>query len=339
MSDPDTRWFPSPPDGKHGWPWTRDDGRTSLVPLQHDPNRPGVSIITPSFNQGRFLEEAIRSVLLQDHPNIECIVIDGGSTDQSADIIERYEPWISFWVSEPDHGQADAINKGFDHATGDYLCWLNSDDVLYQGFLSRRVDEFSARPQTDLIYGDVHSGWDDGERCDFRGESLSFPDMLRTLKVSIPQQSAMWRRSAVDQLGGLNPRWHVVLDREFFLRIAHHGSIEYIPGVVGYFRQHGRAKSVAETTAWVAELPLMYAEFFADDGLEPEFKQLECETTAAAHLRCADILRGSHDWSGFLAHLAKAIRWSPGYAMTSFIAARAGGLRRRLSTLTDKDQR
>jgi len=326
----ETSMFPSPPAGRHGWPWT-DNGTTPLVPAEAQETEPKVTIITPSFNQGKFLEEAIRSVVLQDHPNLEYIVMDGGSTDESVEVIKRYEPWISSWISEPDAGQADAINRGFERATGDYLCWLNADDVLYQGFLSRRVVEFADRPSIDLIYGDIDTGWDDDKKELLRGEPPSFSDMLRTLDVAVPQQGAMWRRSTVQRIGGLDPRWRVVLDREFFLRIIHRGTAEYIPGRCGFFRQHEGAKSISETTAWVDELPLMYAELFAEEALEPETRGLERETMAAVHLLCSDILRAAHDWSGSLVHLGKAVKWSPGHAVSSFLAARVTGLRLRLS--------
>lgn len=293
---------------------------------------PSVTVITPSFNQGEYLEEAVRSVILQDHPNLEYLVLDGGSTDESVAVLEKYEPWISSWVSGPDGGQAEAINIGFEQATGEYLCWLNADDVLYQGFLSRRATEFADRPTTDLIYGDIDTGWgDDGKKL-LRGAPASFSEMLRTLDVAVPQQGAMWRRRTVQRFGGLDPRWHVVLDREFFLRIIHRGTAEYIPGRCGFFRQHEGAKSVAETTSWVDELPIMYTEFFAEEDLEPETRNLERETMAAVHLLCSDILRAAHEWIGSLVHLGKAVRWSPGHAGSSFLAARVAGLRGRLPT-------
>lgn len=330
-----TPQFPSPPAGKFGWPWTSDNKEVALEPLQHDDTRPMVTVIMPSFNQGGYLEEAIRSVILQDHPNLQFFVMDGGSTDQTVDVIGRYQPWIAFSVSGPDDGQADAINSGFQRATGEYICWLNSDDLLYQGFISRRVAEFRSRGTTDLIYGDIDTGWDNGERSVLCGEPLSFLEMLRTLRVSVPQQGAMWRRSTIERLGGLDPRWQVVLDREFFLRIIRQGTAEYIPGRCGFFRQHEGAKSIAEATKWVSELPQMYAELFADENLEPPARDLERETMAYVHLMCSDILRNAGDWAGSLRHLGKALGWSPGHAGSRFIAARALGLRRRMRHRVD----
>lgn len=327
--------FPSPLADRFGWPWTHDRDGVPLAPPPKDESAPRITVVTPSFNQGPFLEEAIRSVLLQDHPNVEYLIIDGGSSDQSVEIIRRYAPWIADWVSEPDDGQADAINKGFDRASGEYLCWLNSDDVLYQGFLSRRVAEFEALPKTDLIYGDIDVGWEDDERRPLLGEASSFLDMLRTLRVNVPQQGAAWRRSAVRRFGGLDPRWRVVLDREFFLRLIHRGSGEYIPGRCGFFRQHPTAKSIVEATVWATELPQMYEELFADPSLETSARELERETMATVHLLCFDILRAAGDWRESLVHLRTAMRWHPRRAMARLLAARVEGLRRRLAGGSD----
>ena len=119
-----------------------------------------VSIITPSYNQALYLEETILSVLAQTYSNIEYIVIDGGSTDGSVEIIQRYAHRIDYWCSEKDAGQADAINKGFQHATGDLICWINSDDILYATFVEERVQQFKQHPDIDMIYGDVEQGVD-----------------------------------------------------------------------------------------------------------------------------------------------------------------------------------
>ena len=123
-----------------------------------------VSIITPSYNQGEYLEDTILSVLNQDYPEIEYIVIDGGSSDNSVDVILKYAERISYWVSEPDKGQADAINKGFRKSRGNLICWINSDDLLYPDFVSTRVKQFLNNPGTDFIYGDVDQGISPGEK-------------------------------------------------------------------------------------------------------------------------------------------------------------------------------
>ena len=131
-----------------------------------------VSIITPSYNQGEYLEETIQSVLNQTYSSIEYIVIDGGSTDNSVDIIRKYEERITFWCSEKDNGQADAINKGLKLATGDLVCWINSDDILYPNFTENFVNHFVAHPNVDFLYGDVEQGVERQHATIRRGEAI-----------------------------------------------------------------------------------------------------------------------------------------------------------------------
>src|SRR5688572_1860787 len=126
--------LPEPPSGKSGWPWTEESGRLPNQGLEGD-RWSRVSVITPSFNQGRFIEETIRSILLQGYPNLEYFIMDGGSTDGSVEIIQKYSPWLSYWVSQNDNGQSDAINQGLRLASGDFATWVNSDDLLAKNAL------------------------------------------------------------------------------------------------------------------------------------------------------------------------------------------------------------
>lgn len=217
--------------------------------LQHK-----VSVITPSYCQGQYLEETIISVLNQTYKNIEYIVIDGGSTDDSLHIIKKYEDRIKYWISEKDEGQADAINKGFAKAEGDYVCWINSDDILYPDFIERRVREFNQNPDCDLIYGDVDQGVDRNRAFLRKGRQTDYADIVRTCNIPIPQQSAMWRKSVFQTIGGLNVSLHVLLDFDYFFRISKHFKIKYIPGAVAFFRNHPNSKSVAQIDKWISEL-------------------------------------------------------------------------------------
>lgn len=270
-----------------------------------------ISIITPSYNQARFLERTIQSILAQDHANIEYIVIDGSSTDGSVDIIRRYEDHLAYWVSEKDDGQADAINKGFSVSTGQYLTWLNSDDILYPSSIRKMVEYLEANPQFDFAYGDVDLGFDERNTSTLKGRSMSFEDMLKTLEVPIPQQGCVWRRSVSDKIGGLNPKWHVVLDREFFLRVAERYNVSYLPGSIGFFRYHPDSKSIAQQARWLEELPPMYDEFFSRPDIGRNVIALRRETFGMVYLQCAAIAFRNNFYSRMAAYLWKALGTDP----------------------------
>ena len=248
-----------------------------------------VSIITPSYNQGEYLEQTIQSVLGQTYSNIEYLVVDGGSTDNSVDIIKKYEDNIAYWVSRPDNGQADAINKGFKLAKGGLLCWVNSDDILYPNYVADRVQQFKENPNVDMIYGDIEQGPDLSTKQLRRGRQTNIGDMLKYAECPIPQQSAMWRREVIEKIGYLVPGWHVVLDREYFIRIAANCLIKYIPGKVAFFRNHEHSKSVVEKLKWAEELPRYYEMVFNDNiyHLPPKLLSNKNRCLSKIYLKCA----------------------------------------------------
>lgn len=250
-----------------------------------------VSIITPSYNQGEYLEQTIQSVLNQTYSNIEYLVIDGASADNSIDIIRKYETRIDYWISKPDDGQADAINKGFKRANGELVCWINSDDILYPDYVAKRVQQFKENPDAGMIYGDIEKGPDLPTRRLSKGRQTSINDMLKYATCPIPQQSAMWRRDVVGRIGYLVPQWHVVLDREYFTRTAANCLIEYVPGAVAFFRNHERSKSVAEKLKWTEELPKYYEMVFNEDiyHLSPSLLSYKDKCLSRVYLRCARI--------------------------------------------------
>jgi glycosyltransferase involved in cell wall biosynthesis len=291
--------------------------RTALVRINVNNDRamtesPIVSLVTPSYNQADFLERTILSVLEQTHAPIEYIVIDGGSTDGSLDIIRKYRDRLAYWVSEPDRGQADAINKGFARATGKYLGWLNSDDVLYPGAVARTVGFLEAHPEVDFVYGDVDQGESEGATTPFRGKATTFETMLATFEVPVPQQGSLWRRSLLDRVGPLDPRWQVVLDREFFLRAAEHCNMAYLPETLGFFRMHPESKSVALQTRWLDELPVLYEDYFARPGTAVaalRAQGLGCMYLQCAWLACKHGLYGRA--CGFLSRALARDPWLP----------------------------
>lgn len=283
--------FPAAPPNKVGWPWTRDiilHSNTNSV--SDSVELPKVTIVTPSYNQGQFLEETIRSVLLQDYPNLEYIIIDGGSIDNSVEIINKYSTWLSFWVSEPDKGQADAINKGFQNSNGNILGWLNSDDYLYPGAIWRVVKAFEQDTFAEMIFGDVDQGWSDRSvESRLIGKQLEFEEMLRTIEVPVPQQGCLWRRSVIERIGPLDTRWQVALDREFFTRAAEKCQLRYLPITLGFFRYHEASKSISQRLLWLNELPKMYREIFERPDLHSSIKRLKSETMGAVFITCSSI--------------------------------------------------
>jgi len=205
---------------------------------------PLVSVITPSYNQARFLPETIQSVLSQDYPDKEYIIVDGGSTDGSPDIIRQHAGQLAWWVSEPDQGQTDAINKGFSHASGEILAWLNSDDTYQSGAISQAVEILQAHPEVGMVYGDANL-------VDEHGHSLGrFPakqtdlHMLLRGSVHIPQQSSFFRASLWRQVAPLDPGFHFAMDYDLWVRLAKRAPLLYVPRVWANFRLHGEGKSI-----------------------------------------------------------------------------------------------
>jgi glycosyltransferase involved in cell wall biosynthesis len=232
--------LPPPPATHAGWPW--QSGAAPAIRKPAD-GWPRLSAVTPSFNQAPYLERTIRSVLLQGYPNLEYIVIDGGSTDGSVEIIRKYERWITFWVSEPDHGQASAINKGLKRATGDWLAWQNSDDIFYPGAFAAIAMRSLRRPDADLIIGNINLiDEDDHVLTDLRFVRPTFKALLAEGMV-LTNQAAFWRRSVHQQIGWLKEEMVCAFDYEWFLRVLEQRSADHIDCVLGGFRIHRQAKS------------------------------------------------------------------------------------------------
>lgn len=210
---------------------------------------PRISIVTPSYNQGQFLEQAVLSVLNQDYPNLEYIIMDGGSTDNSVEIIKKCENRLAYWVSEPDNGQSDAINKGFKITTGEILAWLNSDDVYMPGALLTVGRYFLKHPKADVLYGDQRDIDESGNV--FRAtRSLAFSKLgLLSRAGSIPQPAAFFRKHVLEKVGYLDTELEYCMDYDFFLRIAFNGcKIVHVPKTLAKFRYHSTSKTFVGKT-------------------------------------------------------------------------------------------
>jgi glycosyltransferase involved in cell wall biosynthesis len=205
---------------------------------------PKISIVTPSNNQAEFLRETIESVLNQNYPNLEYFVIDGKSTDRSVDIIREYEDRIDWWISEKDNGQGDAINKGFKKATGELLCWVNSDDVLLPGCLQEVVKNYLENGKPELIHTNFLYMTQNG----LITKMIRIPRQTRFFMYrgvwSVSAPSAFFSADLVQKLGFLNPLYKMSMDLDLWLRMIQAGAkVLYIPKYLGAFRLHETSKT------------------------------------------------------------------------------------------------
>lgn len=206
-------------------------------------NLPKITVVTPSFNQAEFLERTMRSVLDQGYPNLEYIVIDGGSTDGSVDIIRKYADRLAYWVSEPDRGQTEAINKGLQRATGEWVAWQNSDDVYYPGSFSNVAQAAAQHPEADLIIGNMMII--DAHDCNLRDVRYVKPchGALLAEGMVMVNQAAFWRRRVNSEIGWLDESFQFSFDYEWFLRLTEKHQGVHVNRILGGFRLHGATKT------------------------------------------------------------------------------------------------
>ncbi len=208
---------------------------------------PLVSIITPSFNQARYLEATIQSVLTQDYPRIEYIIIDGGSTDGSVEIIKRYEDKLAWWVSKKDKGQTDAINKGFARAKGDILAWINSDDTYNPRAVGQAVKYLVEHSEVGMVYADCDFIDEKGRVIGTFNAAQTDYRKLRQGYVHIPQQTMFFRAKYWKEFGPLDPSFYFAMDYDLWTRIAAHAPLKYVAGQTwSNFRIHNFGKTSAD---------------------------------------------------------------------------------------------
>ena len=214
---------------------------------------PKVSIVTPSYNQGKFIRQTIESVLGQDYPNIEYIVVDGGSTDETVDILKEYGGRIR-WVSEADNGQTDAINKGLRMSSGSIVAYLNSDDIYLPGTISRVVEEFDRCPDADLIYGDFQAIDEHGNILD-KIKTIPFDHSILLYDANyISQPASFYRRSLIDEIGMFDDQLQYLMDYEFFLRAAkRRAKFHLLKSSLSAIRYHGECKTLTGQAPWAEE--------------------------------------------------------------------------------------
>jgi len=224
---------------------------------------PKITIVTPSYNQGEYLEETIQSVLNQNYPNLEYIIMDGGSTDNSVEIIKKYDAQIDFWVSESDSGQSDAINKGFVKSTGNILGWLNSDDLLKENSLINVGKYFSENPDCYFLTGDGEFISVNKEKVYFTkyGKDYNYHSLLKYHKGNfLPQPSVFFRKEIVEKVGLLDLNLNYTMDLDFWLRIIKKYKLYYINETLSSLRQHDKAKTLKDNYKAMKEVEIVIKE-------------------------------------------------------------------------------
>jgi glycosyltransferase involved in cell wall biosynthesis len=283
----------------------------NLTPL---PRQPLVSIVTPSFNQAAYLEQTLTSVLEQDYPRLEYLVVDGASTDSSVEVIRRYSDRLAWWVSEEDSGQAEAINKGLSRAKGEIVAWLNSDDYFLPGTVTAAVSAFHKNPEALILYGDMWAVDEGGQvinRLKYR--QLDLEDLL--CFHIIGQPAVFIRRVALEQAGYLDPSYHCMLDHQLWLRIAVQGEITYVNQTWSAARYHKAAKNRSRAGEFGHEAFRILEWANTHQKLAPVLAPIAHRARASAHrVDARYLLDGGQPWLALKAWW-RAFALHPGTAL------------------------
>lgn len=269
--------------------------------------RPLVSLVVPSYQQGRFLEQALRSVLEQEYEPLEVIVVDGASTDQSVEVIRRYADRLTWWTSEADRGQAHALNKGFARAGGDVLGWLASDDVLEPGAIARVVDELERRPDVMLVYGEAMFVDENGaELFPLEPRAFDVEAMVRACANHVVQPGSLFRRRAWELAGPLNEHGHYLFDFEFALAVGREGAVVPIPDRLALYRVHPESKSGGGSLLKARDYVRFADEFLVGSGL-PAARQ----GRGSAYLAAGDYFYDAGELGDARRALIRSLRLKP----------------------------
>ena len=276
---------------------------------------PRVSVVTPSYNQGRFIEETIRSVLLQGYPNLEYFIIDGGSSDESVEVIRKYEPWLTYWVSEKDRGQSHAINKGWERATGEYVAWQNSDDIYVPHTLEMLVNAGRSDTDAGVIYGRSEIIDEDSRLTGtVKGKPYDIVQVLAvTSSTPIPQPAAFIRRIALEQAGPLDDHLQHIMDTDIWLRLGLLGfRIVYVAEIWSRHRKHPAQSSAQRTPRGGEErLRVLNKVYGTKRVLPPAVIRVRRTAYAWAYYRRGFWLLLEGSWRKGIVDLARCVAYDP----------------------------
>jgi glycosyltransferase involved in cell wall biosynthesis len=248
---------------------------------------PLVSIVTPSYNQAAFLEETMLSVLEQDYPRIEYVVVDDGSTDESPEIIRRYDDRLAWWTRQENAGQPAALNRGFAHTSGELLGFLNSDDMLLPGAVSAFVEAFGDDRDLLLVYGDALTREDGREVGTLRARDWDPRKLVRTGANPVPQQASLWRRRAWELAGPFDEDSFFFFEYEFLVRLAVRGRAKRLERPLATFRLHPASKTVEPSVNKAEDAVRVAESFFTGPTFPPELRRHARRGRASYHLRAA----------------------------------------------------
>ena len=321
MRCPTLRELPPPPAGRHGWPWTEET--PPAAPNMLDGGAwPKISIITPSYNQAQYLEETLRSILLQGYPNLEYIVMDGGG-DDSVSIIRKYAPWLGYWTCDANRGQANAINQGIARMTGELFNWVNSDDLLMPGALLRVAAEHAAQPDA-IIAGDVVDFTD--ERQSVRHWRPHALDFVQLACIWLPDTT--WHQpgifipsTALVSAGPLDETLDYAFDYDLLCRVCSRHPVVVVNQVLAWFRLHPASKTVSRRGLYLPEILAVSRRYWPD---VPQASVAAYRKYAAAQLAVAGCYRLLNRQKGAMALVLSGFREHPFWAAHAVITRLPG---------------
>jgi glycosyltransferase involved in cell wall biosynthesis len=257
-----------------------------------------LSVIVPSFNQGRFLDETLRSIVTQGWPDLELIISDGGSTDETLDVIRKHETSIAYWISEPDRGQADAINKGLRRATGDVVTWFGADDLYADGIFAALEPAWRRNPRA-IYAAPVANFYSRGRQTLLRPHGLTLANVIQywQRRSLWHDPGLFWSRAVIDAAGDIDTTLHYSFDYDYLIRALQHSVVEYLDHVAAGFRLHRHSKSISQTEQMMAETAMVSQRYWAllDDVDREGFER--SEHAARVRRAASQLIRGkSKGW-------------------------------------------